>query len=103
MMHKGSRHLLLTLLILALVEVILLIVMRPPRSTDLTIRTRCQAVALTGLPDLALGHQATWIRHRTLAAPFAVFPEDGALLDYFPGSFVYQLALPEVERHRHEP
>ncbi len=64
-----------------------------------------QAVAVTQLPDLALTTQATWLRHRSLATPFAIFPEDGSLLDYFPASFVYTIAVhqsePGVSKHEY--
>ena len=62
-----------------------------------------QAVELTQLPDLALTSQATWLRHRSLAPPHAIFPEDGSLLDYFPANFVYTIAItqsePEIDHH----
>jgi len=48
-----------------------------------------KAVSITGLPDLALATEATWLRHRSIGNVFSVFPEDGSLLDYYPASFVY--------------
>ena len=62
-----------------------------------------QAVAITQLPDLALSSQATWLRHRSLAAPFAIFPEDGTLLDYYPASFVYRIAITQTELQGSQP
>jgi len=58
-----------------------------------------QAVELIQLPDLALTSEATWLRHRSLATPFSIFAEDGALLDYYPSSFVYKMILPQP-KHR---
>ena len=55
------------------------------------INVKRQAVELIQLPDLALTTEATWLRHRSLATPFSIFPEDGTLLDYYPASFVYQV------------
>lgn len=50
-----------------------------------------QAVEITQLPDLALTCEATWLRHRSLSSTFYIFPDDGALLDYFPSSFTFNM------------
>ena len=45
--------------------------------------------ALIGLPDHAVATEAHYIRHRSLAAPFAFFSEFPSSLEYFPSTFVY--------------
>lgn len=44
---------------------------------------------VVGLPDLALVSEAHYVRHRSLASPFALFSESPSLLEYFPSTFVY--------------
>ncbi len=56
-----------------------------------------QAVELTQLPDLALTSQVTWLRHRSLTSPHAIFPDDGSLLEYYPASFVYRIVIMQSE------
>ncbi len=86
----------LALVILAtLVEVVILREDQQQQSNQNLIKQ--QAVELTQLPDLALTNQATWLRHRSLATPHAIFPEDGTLLDYYQASFVYKIVLQQSE------
>jgi hypothetical protein len=103
-LQTGSRYLLVLLLVfLSLTGTVILSLEFPGAPAARQAAVSRQAVELTGLPDLALGHAAVWIRHRSLATPFAVFPDDGTLLDYLPGSFVYQLQLPQTQAGFHEP
>ncbi len=92
-----KAYLLLTLLavvmLVTLLEMLMIKQVTPSQINRELIKT--QAAELIQLPDLALGGEATWLRHRSLAAPFAVFPEDGALLDYYPASFIYHLQIPQ--------
>lgn len=62
-----------------------------------------QAAEVTLLPDLALSTESTWLRHRSLATPFSIFPEDGALLDYYPSSFVFQMYINSPEPRESRP
>ena len=59
------------------------------KNIDTIIIQKQKAVAIIGLPDLALSTEAVWLRHRSISNVFSVFPEDGSLLDYYPSSFVY--------------
>ncbi len=59
------------------------------KNIDTIIIKKQKAVAIIGLPDLALATEAVWLRHRSIGNVFSVFPEDGSLLDYYPSSFVY--------------
>ncbi|MEA3287534.1 MAG: hypothetical protein U9Q77_09205 [Candidatus Marinimicrobia bacterium] len=86
----------LVLVILAtLVEGGLLLGNQQEQATQKAIKR--QAVELTQLPDLALITETTWLRHRSLTTPHAIFPEDGSLLDYYPASFVYNIAIVQSE------
>jgi hypothetical protein len=57
------------------------------------------AISVTQLPDLSLVTEATWIRHASLSTPFAIFQDDGSLLDYYPATFVYHVK-PIKRSHR---
>ena len=46
-------------------------------------------IKTTGLPDLAISTEASYIRHRSLADLFSIYKDDGNLREYFPTSFVY--------------
>ena len=63
------------------------------RSKEETARllVKKQAVEIIQLPDLALTSEATWLRHRSLSSIFYIFPDDGALLDYYPSSFTLSM------------
>ena len=63
-----------------------------------TITKKREAVSLIKLPDLAIVTEATWLRHRSISNVFTVFPEDGALLDYYPASFVYKIYFPHNKK-----
>ncbi|MFZ1289707.1 MAG: hypothetical protein WAR79_06440 [Melioribacteraceae bacterium] len=58
---------------------------------NLIIEKKRKAVSLVKLPDLTLTTETIWIRHRSIANIFSIFPEDGTLLDYYPSSFVYNI------------
>ncbi|MBK7105295.1 MAG: hypothetical protein IPH62_08425 [Ignavibacteriae bacterium] len=58
---------------------------------NLLFEKKRKAAALVKLPDLALASETIWIRHRSIANVFSIFPEDGTLLDYYPSSFVYNI------------
>ena len=44
-------------------------------------------VALTGLPDLAISTEVPYIRHRSLATVFSIYPDDTSLREYSYTSF----------------
>jgi len=46
-------------------------------------------VALTGLPDLALSSEASFVRHRSLSTIFDIYRDGEGLKTYFPTAFTY--------------
>ena len=44
-------------------------------------------VSLTGLPDLAISTEIPYIRHRSLATVFSIYPDDASLREYSYSSF----------------
>ena len=50
---------------------------------------RKKFVALSGLPDLAISTEATYIRHRSMSDMFSIYKDDGSLREYFPSTYAY--------------
>jgi hypothetical protein len=50
---------------------------------------RTNFVFLSGLPDLAISTEATYVRHRSMSDVFAIYKDDGSLREYFPSTYVY--------------
>jgi hypothetical protein len=46
-------------------------------------------VKLSGLPDLAITTQSSYIRHRSLTDTFSQYKDDPNLREYFPTTFTY--------------
>ncbi len=46
-------------------------------------------VLLSGLPDLAISTEATFIRHRSMSDLFSIYKDDGSLREYFPSTYTY--------------
>jgi len=46
-------------------------------------------VAISGLPDLAISTEATFIRHRSMSDMFSIYKDDGSLREYFPSTYTY--------------
>lgn len=44
-------------------------------------------IKVSGLPDLAISTEATYIRHRSLADIFSIYKDDGSLREYFPTTY----------------
>ena len=42
---------------------------------------------LSGLPDLAISTEATYIRHRSLSNVGTIYKDDGSLREYFPSTY----------------
>lgn len=61
--------------------------------TDDNVRDKVKSVELIQMPDLALVSETIWLRHRSISNVFSVFSEDGALLDYYPSSFIYNVKM----------
>lgn len=52
-----------------------------------TIENKQSFVKLTGLPDLALSTEASFIRHRSMINSFDIFRDGPEHLEYFPSTF----------------
>lgn len=50
---------------------------------------RKEFVAISGLPDLAISTEATFIRHRSMSEIFSIYKDDGSLREYFPSTYAY--------------
>ncbi|WP_373036758.1 hypothetical protein [Sulfurimonas sp.] len=50
---------------------------------------REEFVAISGLPDLAISTEATFIRHRSMSDMFSIYKDDGSLREYFPSTYTY--------------
>ena len=46
-------------------------------------------VILSGLPDLAISTEATFVRHRSMSDMFSIYKDDGSLREYFPSTYAY--------------
>lgn len=82
-MNKKSQSIFfifLFLLSLLVVEVVYL-KMYQTLSADV-LEKKVNFVSLTGLPDLALSNENTYIRHRSLTNVFAIYNDDSSLREY---------------------
>ncbi len=52
-------------------------------------RKRKEFVAFSGLPDLAISTEATYVRHRSMSDIFSIYKDDGSLREYFPSTYAY--------------
>jgi ABC-type sugar transport system permease subunit len=57
--------------------------------TQKTQSKREQFVAISGLPDLAISTEASFVRHRSMSDMFSIYKDDGSLREYFPSTYVY--------------
>ena len=57
--------------------------------TDEMINKKTIFVKATGLPDLAISTEASYIRHRSLSDIFSIYKDDGNLREYFPSTYSY--------------
>jgi hypothetical protein len=54
---------------------------------------RSAVVKLSGLPDLSIATQASYIRHRSLCDTFTQYKDDPTLREYFPTTFTYSQGI----------
>jgi uncharacterized membrane protein len=52
-----------------------------------------KVVSISGLPDLAIATQSSYIRHRSLSDTFSQYKDDPSLREYFPSTFTYTQGL----------
>ena len=57
-------------------------------------------VSLTGLPDLAISTEASYVRHRSLSDIFSIYKDDGNSREYFPSTFTYNHSTLLNNQHR---
>ncbi|WP_373005005.1 hypothetical protein [Sulfurimonas sp.] len=50
---------------------------------------RKEFVSISGLPDLAISTEATFVRHRSMSDMFSIYKDDGSLREYFPSTYTY--------------
>jgi hypothetical protein len=90
MFHK-SRSIFIAFITLSLIFTLQLLFLYGTQSPDDTqLQIKKDFVTLTTLPDLAISSGSTYIRHRSLAAPFDIYRDDPALLEYYPSTFTYK-------------
>ena len=78
-------YMFLTLFFLLVLEGLYLSLQKSMNSESL--KKKLLFVELTGLPDLAISTEATYIRHRSLSDVFSIYKDDGSLREYFPSTF----------------
>ncbi len=57
--------------------------------TSQTLNKKLLFVKMSGLPDLAISTEASYVRHRSLSDMFSIYKDDGNLREYFPSTFTY--------------
>ena len=89
-MNKKSRFILYSFILLATLLCIEVLYIQSVKSmnTDM-LNSKQTFVKLTGLPDLAISTEATYIRHRSMSDVFSIYKDDGSLREYFPSTFIY--------------
>lgn len=78
----------LALLLLFCIEVSYLYMYKSMSKESLAVKR--EFVESVGLSDLAISTEASYVRHRSTTAFFAMYPDDGALREYFSSTFVYK-------------
>jgi hypothetical protein len=56
-------------------------------SSDALLEKKSAFVQITGLPDLAISTEASYVRHRSLSTVSAIYKDDGSLREYFPSTY----------------
>jgi hypothetical protein len=57
--------------------------------TNDVLNSKLAFVELTGLPDLAISTEVSYVRHRSMTTPFSIYSDDGVLREYASSTFVY--------------
>lgn len=92
-MKKKSNYLFALLSCISILFISITVYLNVFKSmSDTQYKNKNQFVQLTTLPDLALSTQSSYIRHRSLADVFSVYPNDGVLREYDITSFTYSLS-----------
>jgi hypothetical protein len=89
-MNKKSKIILYSFIALTALLCIEGFYIRLTKSIDSdSLRSKLAFVELSGLPDLAISTEATYVRHRSMSDIFSIYKDDGSLREYFPSTFVY--------------
>jgi hypothetical protein len=89
-MNKKSKIFITTLILLTIVVFIELIYLYQTQTIDNKNITKKQNfITLTGLPDLALANDASFVRHRSLSSIFDIYRDGENLHSYFPTASIY--------------
>lgn len=82
-MNKKSHSLfyMFTFLISLLVSEVLYLNVAHTMSAD-ELDKKVSFVSLTGLPDLALSNESSYLRHRSITDVFSIYNEDSSLREY---------------------
>ncbi|MEA1914485.1 MAG: hypothetical protein U9N30_04120 [Campylobacterota bacterium] len=89
-MHKKSVYVLYLLLGLTSALVAQVVYLNSSKSITPTMHHKKNSfVKLTGLPDLAISTEASYIRHRSLTDLSSIYKDDPMLREYFPSTFTY--------------
>ena len=60
------------------------------KGIDENIQTKkVKFLTLSGLPDLAISTETTYVRHRSMSDLFSIYRDDAALREYFPSTYTY--------------
>ena len=88
LMNKKSFYLLSLLSMMLFVLALEVIYLSMQKSmTPSMLEKKKLFVAVTGLPDLAISTEATYVRHRSLSDLFSIYKDDGSLREYFPSTY----------------
>jgi len=87
-MNRKSKFIFIIFTSLISLFVIELVYLNQAKSIGkISIDKKVNFVRLTGLPDLAISTETTYIRHRSLADVFSIYPDDPSLREYSYASF----------------
>ena len=87
-MNKKSKYLFLTFITLFSFFSSELYYINSTKSIDeASLYKKREFVKLSGLPDLAIATEATYIRHRSLNSVGEIYKDDGSLREYFPSTY----------------
>ncbi len=87
MNSKSKSVFIIFTFLLSLFTVEILYLTQAKTITAEELNKKIDFVRLTGLPDLAISTEVPYIRHRSLADVFSIYPDDASLREYSYSSF----------------
>ncbi len=89
-MNRKSRLLFFIFASLGIALFAQIVYLAATRSMSLdAVSAKRSFVSLTGLSDLAISTEASYIRHRSMSDLFSLYKDDGSLREYFPSTYLY--------------